>query len=110
VRDDSVPWVRDVWSLAQLGTEREQVVEVEHPVVGAPFGELERFTTGFEHVTDRAGVLDLIASRSYVIVLPEGERAALLAEVADLLEHHPALRGVDELRLPYRTWCVRTSL
>jgi SAM-dependent methyltransferase len=110
VRDDSVPWVRDVWSLAQLGTEREQVMEVEHPVVGAPFGALERFTTAFEHVTDRAGVLDLIASRSYVIVLPEADRTALLAEVADLLEHHPGLRGHDEVRLPYRTSCVRTAL
>jgi len=109
VRDDSVPWVRDVWSVAQLGTEREQVMEVEHPVVGAPFGELERFTTGFEHVTDRAGILDLIASRSYVIVLPDAERAALLAEVADLLEHHPDLRGLEEVRLPYRTSCVRAS-
>jgi SAM-dependent methyltransferase len=110
VRDDSVPWVRDVWSLAQRGTEQEQVLEVEHPVVGAPFGALERFTTSFEHVTDRAGILDLLASRSYVIVLPEAERAALLAEVADVLATHPGLRGQVEVRLPYRTWCVRTSL
>ena len=108
VRDDSVPWVRDVWSLAQLGTEQE--MQVEDPVVGEPFGPLERFLTGFEHVTDRAGVLDLIASRSYVIVLPDDERAALLAEVAELLDHHPGLRGSAEIRLPYRTWCVRTSL
>ncbi|WP_338073681.1 class I SAM-dependent methyltransferase [Kineococcus siccus] len=108
VRDDSVPWVREVWALAQRGVEQE--MQVEDPVVGAPFGPLERFVTGFEHVTDRAGVLDLIASRSYVIVLPEAERTALLGEVASVLDTHPDLRGRTELRLPYRTWCVRTRL
>jgi len=110
LRDHEVPWVRDVWSVAQLRVEEEQAMEVEEPVVGPPFGPLERLVTGFEHVTDRAGILDLIASRSYVIVLPEDERAALLGEVAEILDRHPDLRGRDEIRLPYRTWCVRTSL
>ena len=45
--------------------------------VGAPFGPPRRFETRFEQVTDRAGILDLVASRSYVIVLSEEERRAL---------------------------------
>ena len=108
VRDDSVGWVRDVWALAQLGVEQEMGAHT--PEVGPPFGPVERFGTRFEHVTDRAGILDLIASRSYVIVLPDDERTALLAEVAALLDTHPDLRGRPQLRLPYLTHCSRTRL
>lgn len=107
-RDDTVGWVRDVWSTAQLGQEREQGWDGAHP--GPAFGPGEEFTTGFVHVTDRAGILDLIASRSYVIVLPEEERAALLAQVATVLREHPGLRGQDEVRLPYRTQAHRFTL
>lgn len=105
VRDDSVGWVRDVWSTAQLGQEREQSWDGAHP--GAGFGPVQEFTTGFVHVTDRTGILDLIASRIYVIVLPEDERTALLAEVAAVLDGHPGLRGQDEVRLPYLTQAHR---
>jgi len=107
-RDDDVGWVRDVWSTAQLGREREQGSDGAHP--GGGFGPGETFGTGFVHVTDRAGILDLIASRSYVIVLPPEERAALLAEVATVLREHPGLRGREEVRLPYRTACHRFTL
>ena len=107
-RDDSVGWVRDVWSTAQLGLEREQAWDGAHP--GGGFGPAETFETGFVHVTDRAGILDLIASRSYVIVLPPDERAGLLREVAAVLDTHPDLRGRDEVRLPYRTRCHRFTL
>ena len=104
VRDDSADWVRQLWSLAQLGREQE----VHRPTdLTAPFGPVEHFETAHVHRTDRAGILDLIASRSYVIVLPDDERAQLLAAVADLLEHHPALRGHEEVALPYRTHCAR---
>jgi SAM-dependent methyltransferase len=101
VRDDTVDWVRQVWTLAQRGEEREMGVDTSE--VGAPFGPPQRFTTRHEHVTDRAGILDLVASRSYVIVLPEDERRALLAAVAEVLDGHPALRGRDEVRVPYLT-------
>ena len=109
VRDDSVGWVRELWALAQLGLEGEQERQMDAPErLAAPFGPLERFETAHVHVTDRAGVLDLIASRSYVIVLPEQQRAQLLAAAADLLEHHPALRGREEVAVPYRTLCARS--
>jgi hypothetical protein len=51
-------------------------------------------------------VLDLVASRSYVSPLPPQDRAALLAEVRDLLDSHPQ----DELDLPYVTRCSRADL
>jgi hypothetical protein len=52
----------------------------------------------------------LVASRSYVITMPDQERSRLLAEVAELLGDHPALRGRDEIEMPYVTRCTRLSL
>nr|WP_246314978.1 methyltransferase domain-containing protein [Kineococcus aurantiacus] len=106
VRDESVPWVRRVWAVAQQGTEHE--LRASAATVGAPFGDPETFTTRFEHVTDRAGILDLVASRSYVIVLPEDRRAALLAEVGRLLDAEFPDGG--PVRLPYLTHCTRFTL
>ncbi|WP_380158763.1 class I SAM-dependent methyltransferase [Kineococcus sp. R86509] len=108
VRDDTVDWVRQVWDLAQRGQEQEMRTDTTE--VGPPFGAAHRFGTRFEHVTDRAGILDLVASRSYVIVLPEDERRDLLAAVADVLDEHPDLRGRDEVRVPYLTHCTRFTL
>ncbi|MGI4893531.1 MAG: methyltransferase domain-containing protein [Janthinobacterium lividum] len=105
VRDDSVDWVRQVWALAQRGQEQEMGWDTVE--VGAPFARGERLVTGFEHVSDRAGILDLVASRSYVIVLPDDERADLLAAIGRLVDEHPALRAGAEIRLPYRTYCTR---
>ncbi|TWG12482.1 hypothetical protein FHX34_105349 [Actinoplanes teichomyceticus] len=48
-----------------------------------------------------------MASRSYVIVLPEAERAELLGNVIELLDAHPDLAGREQLRLPYVTRCTR---
>ncbi len=76
--------------------------------VGAPFGAPEHFRTRFEHATDRAGVLDLVASRSYVIVLPQDERAAVLDGIAQVLDEEFPDGG--EIRLPYVTHCSRFTL
>jgi SAM-dependent methyltransferase len=103
LRDDTVDWVRRVWSTAQLGVEQEMAFDTTD--VGEPFGAAERFTTRHVHATDRAGVLDLVASRSYVIVLPERERADLLARVAGVLDEE--FGPGEEIRVPYLTHCTR---
>ncbi|PRY16122.1 class I SAM-dependent methyltransferase [Kineococcus rhizosphaerae] len=103
VRDESVPWVGRVWAIAQQGSEHEMRSSAAN--VGAPFTGGETFTTRFEHVTDRAGILDLVASRSYVIVLADHERADLLAEVGRVLDEEFA--PGEEVRVPYLTHCTR---
>jgi hypothetical protein len=42
-------------------------------------------------------------SVSYVASAPRAERERVLAEVTDLLDTDPELRGSDELVMPYRT-------
>jgi ubiquinone/menaquinone biosynthesis C-methylase UbiE len=64
----------------------------------------------FEHeqVVDRAGLLTLVRSRSYVIALAERHRVALLDQVGDLFDTHAA--SGQTLALPYRTECFRSTV
>ncbi len=62
------------------------------------FGAVERTIFPFTQQLDRATFVEQIATRSYVQVLPESERAALLAEVAEFAS------TLDEpISLPYLT-------
>jgi SAM-dependent methyltransferase len=112
VRDEREDWV------AQLGriTRRREGPHAssrrisERPVVGPPFGPVERRDVTWVHHLAPAALTDMIASRSYVITLPASERAAMFAEVDDLLRTHPALAGAREIALPYVTRCARARL
>ena len=74
------------------------------PVVGAPFddGEYEQFS--WVHEQDRSAFLDMVASRSYVIVRPESERTALLDAVQRLLDDDPDTAGRATVPVEYTTY------
>ena len=59
------------------------------------FGPLERTEISWVSRRTPAEVLDMVASRSYVITLPDARREALLGDVepASLLERHPEIAG-----------------
>jgi len=80
----------------------------DRPRVGPPFGPLELHQVPWVHDTTGPELVDMIASRSYVILLPEDKREALLASVRRLTETDPALAGRTQIPLPYVTWCWRT--
>ncbi len=50
----------------------------------------------------------MVASRSYVIDLPDDERARLLDEVRHLARNHPDLAGRETFEVPYLTVAVRS--
>ena len=50
-----------------------------------------------------------MASRSYISLRPPDERAAVLAQVRQLLATHAALVGRTVFDLPYITHCVRAT-
>ncbi|WP_255657184.1 class I SAM-dependent methyltransferase [Actinoplanes sp. L3-i22] len=104
VRDDNEPWVAELGDLLHHHSRQEMDTA---PVLGEPFERVERAEFGWVHTMSRAALFDMIASRSYVIVLPGPERAELLGNVAELLDSHPDLAGHDEVRLPYVTRCTR---
>jgi SAM-dependent methyltransferase len=80
------------------------------PAVGPPFAPPERFDTEWVYRLPPGAVADYVASRSYVITKPDGERAAMLRAVRELLATHPATAGGGEVSLPQVTRCTRAEL
>ena len=108
IRDEREAWV------AQLGrimhAHGDEDTGVPSPVIGPPFGAIRRHEVGWTYRLSGEALVDLVASRSYVITLPEAERAAILREVRDLIATHPSLAGSDMVSLPYITACFRAEL
>jgi hypothetical protein len=65
---------------------------------GTLFTPFRERTFGFEQLLDEGGLVDRIASTSYVAALPDGERAELLGQVRALVRDVPR-----PIRVPYRT-------
>lgn len=101
VRDERRPWSARLSALVHQPEYR--AVDSGAPVVGAPFddGRSERFR--WVHEQERSAFLDMVASRSYVIVLPADDRAALLDAVQQLLDEDPDTAGRDTVPVEYTT-------
>lgn len=107
VRDETEPWAAELGALMHRAAPQQLDTA---PSLPAPFGPPERLEIRWEHPTTPAGVLAMVASRSYVIALPEAERTRLLADVEQLLATHPGVAGRDEIAMPYLTRCTRVRL
>jgi SAM-dependent methyltransferase len=108
VRDDAVEWIA---RLSEIVNRREGdapryrkgLWRAAFDAAPGLFGPLAE--TRFAHVQRLSpdGVVDRVASISFVAALPEPDRAAVLDEVRALLASHPETRGREDLALPYRT-------
>jgi SAM-dependent methyltransferase len=113
-RDDREPWVSALNRIVEEQGRKKQADDMrahndsDNPAVGPPFGPLELHQVPWVHDTTGPELVDMIASRSYVILLPEDKREALLVSVRRLTETDPALAGRTQIPLPYVTWCWRT--
>jgi SAM-dependent methyltransferase len=113
-RDDREPWVSRLNRIVEEQGNKLAADEMrahndhDNPRVGPPFGPLELHQVQWVHHSSVPEVVDMIASRSYVILLPPGQRETLLASVRHLLESDPTLAGQPGIPLPYVTWCWRT--
>jgi SAM-dependent methyltransferase len=106
VRDETEPWIADLGRI--MHQHSRQAID-PRPDIGEPFGPPERMEIRWGRVMSRAGILDMVASRSYVISLPGAERNQLLGDVEAFLSDHPDTRGRDEIALPYITRCTRAQ-
>ncbi|MEU8662148.1 class I SAM-dependent methyltransferase, partial [Actinoplanes philippinensis] len=104
IRDHTEPWVAALDDVLHRHTRQE--IDTAPPV-GAPFSEPERAEFPWRHTLNRAALLDMVASRSYVILLPETERQALFGSVLTLLDQHDL---GDSFEMPYVTRCTRAQL
>ncbi len=105
-RDERVDWV------ARLGevmvSDGADLMDMDAVEIGPPFGPLERFVTDWGRPMDVDLLVDMAASRSYVITAAPRRRREILAGVRDLVESDPHLG--HEFDLPYRTYCFRAGL
>lgn len=108
IRDLTDPWMAELSGLEPPHDNSE--AESAAPTIGAPFAPYERHDHAWRQALTPTEVLHLLASRSYVILLPEDERAALMQRVRRFLAEDPRTAGLDEVSLPYVTRCTRTVL
>lgn len=107
MRDETEPWMADLGAI--MHRHAAQAIDTS-PEIGPPFGSPERMEVRWRQPASRQEILDMVASRSYVISMPAPERERLLGEVAELLSGHPGLRGREEIEMPYISRCTRVRL
>jgi SAM-dependent methyltransferase len=108
VRDQRESWVAQLDRI--MHREIADEINTTNPPVGPPFKPIERFDVEWTYKLNRQTLLDLVSSRSYIITLPDDQRAMLLDDVRELLARDPALAGRGEIGMPYITRCSRTEL
>jgi SAM-dependent methyltransferase len=106
VRDEREDWVRQLGRIMH----GDEDAGPPAPAVGRPFAPLERCDIEWRYHVSPGTLVDLVASRSYVITRPPAERDVILDEVRHLLDTHPDLAGATEIAIPYVTECYRTDL
>ena len=107
LRDESVPWVKELSGIMHAST-AEQMIAEGGVVVTEPFGEPERFSSQWSMTFDVDGLVDLAASRSYVITETPERRAGILDAVRDLAERVADAEGL--VTMPCRTEVYRYRL
>lgn len=108
IRDESVPWVARLTEIVHGSAAEVFVAQAQ----GIPdqLGDVERLTVRWERPFDRQGLLDLVASRSYVITAAPQRRVEILAQVSELLDSHPDLADPASWRIPYLTESFRITV
>lgn len=104
LRDERESWVRRLGEIIGGGEDHRAAR------VGPPFEPIEAREFGWTHQIAPDQLLDLVASHSNVILRPSDERAAVLAQVRQLMVTHPGLVGRTRFDLPYIAHCARASL
>lgn len=104
VRDERADWVRRLSEIAGSPAADHDLT------LGAPFGPVRTATFAWTHTLGADQLVDMVASRSYVILLDDDERADLLDRVRHLTRTHPDLTGRDTFDLPYVTECAKATI
>ena len=111
VQWDDAPWHDEVAAILEphhraVGGSRRANVPWRGALEGdGRFGPLRDEAGEHEQVTDREGVVALIASFSWIGGLPAGRRNATLARIRAVFDRH----GVDAVSLRYRTTITTTT-
>jgi ubiquinone/menaquinone biosynthesis C-methylase UbiE len=105
-RDERVDWVARVSEV--MGSGDADLIDMADVQIGPPFGPTEAFVTEWQRSTDVDSLVEMAASRSYVITATPRRRRQILDDVRRVAESDPHLG--TEFDLPYRTYCFRAAL
>ncbi|MFN2521071.1 MAG: class I SAM-dependent methyltransferase [Candidatus Limnocylindria bacterium] len=107
VRDTRVPWVARLEEIiASVEPDRPDHQTRKWRAAWdatALFTPLEQRTMPSAQQLSPEGLVDCVASVSWVAVLPDPLRESVFAHVRELISKHPDTRGREEIELPYRT-------
>jgi SAM-dependent methyltransferase len=109
LRDEREPWMAELGSV--FGGEDvhgRSAAQVVLPA-GAPFTATAARDFRWSQELAPTDIVDLVATRSQVQVLPDAERAAILGRVGDFVASHPAVAGRGRIVVPYVTSCWRAT-
>ena len=116
-RDESVPWVKALGDrIRTLAGDEPQVWDERWPAAlrrCALFEPWEQADFRQSHRLTREGVLERVASVSFVAAAEPSAQAEVLADVEALLRDDPATAGLETIDLPYDTevmWATRRSI
>jgi len=108
-RDERVEWVVRLGEIMHRGDALapDGSHSVHAPALGQAFDASDRSTFPWHQRLATRDLRTLVASRSYVLTLPDAERTELLQRVDDLTATHPDLSGTEQIVLPYVTTAYR---
>jgi SAM-dependent methyltransferase len=105
-RDERVDWVARLGEV--MGAGDAEVIEMEGIEIGPPFGPTETFATDWERPMNVDLLVEMAASRSYIITATARRRGEILDGIRVLVESDPHLG--TEFDFPYRTYCFKAQL
>ena len=108
LRDESVPWVRELSELIGSEDTPRSVLDAGPLATSPLFGPLQHEEFGHWQLLDLDALVGLVESRSYVATKSEDDRRAVLDQVRELYARHT--RGSESLRMRYTTLCFRTRV
>ena len=101
IRDPEVDWVERLGEV--MGTSKAEQYNSHEPTVGGELEIVDFAEFRWQNPLSREELLAMVTSRSYVITMDATERDALLVDLGELLDTHPALAGRTDYLMPYRT-------
>ena len=108
LRDERVAWMAELGSVFGGEDVHRHAANVTLPP-GAPFTAAAARDFRWSQELAPADIVDLVATRSHVQVLPDAERSEVLARVGDFVASHPAVAGGAGSCVPYVTSCWRAT-
>jgi SAM-dependent methyltransferase len=108
LRDDEFGWMAELGAMIRrYGGDTD--VDADF-TLGGKFGPTEELRHRWTRPTTVELLIDLLASRSYVITASAADRAALFDGVRELCATHPELAGRATFEMPYLTRAFRARL